>query len=123
LRASPAKPHLRKRITQRWSSPVSNPVLSLVLPASRRPAPLTVPATLEHHSGFSETTYCSGSLLHFRNDFGCWNFLSLKSNLNLTSILPMQTCRNQKCRAYQDAKNSTGDRCATIVFFRDNQEA
>jgi protein-disulfide isomerase-like protein with CxxC motif len=27
------------------------------------------------HSGFSETTYCSGSLLHLRNDFGSWTFL------------------------------------------------
>jgi hypothetical protein len=35
----------------------------------------------------------------------------------------MQACRNQKCRAQQDAKNSTGYRGAAIVFFRDNQEA
>ena len=25
--------------------------------------------------GFSETAHCFGSLLHFRNDFDCWNFL------------------------------------------------
>jgi hypothetical protein len=60
---------------------------------------LQSPPTLEHHSGYLETTYGSGSLLHFRNDFGCWNFLYLKSALNLIATLPMQACRNQKCRA------------------------
>jgi hypothetical protein len=40
---------------------------------------------LEHLSEFSETTNCS----HFRNDFGCWNFLYPKSALNLIATLPM----------------------------------
>jgi hypothetical protein len=31
--------------------------------------------------------------------------------------------RNQKCRADQDTKNSTGERCAAVVLIRDNQEA
>jgi hypothetical protein len=88
----------------------------------RRPAPL-IPPALEHHSGLSETAYCSGSSLNFRNDFGCWNFLYLKSALNLIAALPMQACCNQERCAQQDAKSSTDYRCAAILFFRDNQEA
>jgi hypothetical protein len=64
----------------------------------------TGPARIHHrHSniiqGFSETTDCIGSLSHFRNDFGCWNFLYLKSAQNLMATLPMQACCNQECRA------------------------
>src|SRR5277367_3998401 len=82
------------------------------------------PVRVHHrHSGFSETTDCLGSLSHFRNDFGCWNFLYLKSALNLIATLPMHAYCNQECRTKQDSKNSTGYRHAVIVFFRDNQEA
>ena len=90
----------------------------------RRPALLIIPhGTLEHHSGFSETTDCIGSLSHLRDDFGCWNFLYPKSALNLIATLPMQACCNQECRAQQNAKNPTGYRRAAIVLIHDNQEA
>jgi hypothetical protein len=75
------------------------------------------------HSRLSETTDCLGSLSHFRNDFDCWNFLYLKSALNLIATLQMQACCNQERHAKQDSKNSTDYRCAIIVLFRDNQEA
>jgi hypothetical protein len=78
--------------------------------------------TLEHHSGFSETTDWVSSLSHFRDDCGRWNFLYLKSALNSISTLPMQACCDQECGAEQDAKNSAGYRRAAIVLFRDNQE-
>jgi hypothetical protein len=64
-------------------------------------------------SGFSETTDCVGWLSHFRDDFGCWNFLYLKNARILQSGMPHQA----------RSKNSTGYRHAVIVFFRDNQEA
>jgi hypothetical protein len=83
---------------------------------------LESPPTLEHHSGFSETTAWVSSLSHFRDDCGRWNFLYLKSALNSIATLPMQACCDQECGAEQDAKNSTGYRRAAIVFFRDNQE-
>jgi hypothetical protein len=54
--------------------------------------------TLEHHSGFLETTDCAGSLSHLSDDFGCWNFLCPKSALNLIATLPLQACCNQECR-------------------------
>ena len=41
----------------------------------------------------------AGSSSHFRSDFGCWNFLYLKSALNLIATPPMQACCNQECRA------------------------
>jgi hypothetical protein len=49
--------------------------------------------------GFSETSDCLGSLSHFRSDFGWWNFLYLKSALNLIAALTMQVCCNQERRA------------------------
>jgi hypothetical protein len=61
--------------------------------------PARNPPKLEHHSGFSETADCFGSSSHFRNDSGCWNFLYLKSALNLIATLPMQACCDQECRA------------------------
>jgi hypothetical protein len=62
-------------------------------------------------------------LSHFRDDFGCWNFLYLKSALNLIATFPIQAYCNQECRTKQDSKNSTGYRRAAFVFFRDNQKA
>jgi hypothetical protein len=35
----------------------------------------------------------------------------------------MQARRHQECRTQQDAKNSTGYRCAAIVLIHDNDEA
>src|SRR5277367_33281 len=67
------------------------------------------------HSGFSETTDCVGWLSHFRDDFGCWNFLYLKSALNLIATLPVHAYCNQECRTKQDSKNSTGYRHTVIV--------
>jgi hypothetical protein len=56
-------------------------------------------------------------LSHFRNDFGCWNFLYLKSALNLIATLAMHAYGNQECRTKQDSKNATDYRRAAIVLF------
>jgi hypothetical protein len=78
---------------------------------------------LEHRLGFSETTNCIRSLSHFRNDFGCWNFLYPKSALNLTAALPMQACCKSRMPHLAKFQEFTGYRRAAIVFFCDNQEA
>jgi hypothetical protein len=54
--------------------------------------------TLEHRSGFQKLQIAPASLSHFRNDFGCWNFLYPKSALNLIATLPMQACCSQERR-------------------------
>ena len=53
-------------ILQKWESGRLRGVrrLRVIFPGQKRA-----------HSGYSETTHCFGSLSHFRNDFGCWNFL------------------------------------------------
>ena len=58
----------------------------------------TIRTALVRSFRFSKTADCVGSLSHFRNDFGCWNFFYPKSVLNFIAGLPMQACSNQECR-------------------------